>query len=85
MLTKASEAVKRYLGVETTAGPQVRPLGWKTQGSRRGERHGDKGMCPGLVGAAATKSPIEHPASALCVQSSALGASHREGKGALCT
>lgn len=44
---------------------------------------GDEGVCPGLVGAAADNSPTAHPASTLCVQSSALGTSHREGKDTL--
>lgn len=42
-------------------------------------------VCPGLVGAAADNSPAALPVSALCVQSSALSTSHREGKDTLPT
>lgn len=44
---------------------------------------GDEDVCPGLVRAAADNSPAALPVSALCVQSSALSTSHREGKDTL--
>lgn len=37
-------------------------------------------MCPGLVGVAANNYFAKRPVSILCVQSSALGTSHRESK-----
>lgn len=64
----ATEAVRRpgIRGAETTAGPQVRPLGVEDTGiPQRRTTLGDEAVCPGLVEQQQTP-PAAHPGAPVC-------------------